>query len=130
MNQINIVLSCPKCGCTEWAPKKDGEFKCYGCGKVLCPEDMNVRTRRLYRELSTGVNGGSLVASVSRDVDYPSIGICYQTEDGDLLDIAVAECKRESGNQNIDVYVFEDVYTEDYTRKFTLKKADIDEAMG
>ena len=80
-------------------------------------------------EIRIKVNGGTLIAFAHNDPYFPSIAILFETENGDLIDVALAEVKAENSNKDIDVYTYEDVTTEDFTRKFTIKHNEIIEAL-
>jgi hypothetical protein len=81
-------------------------------------------------EIRVKVNGGTLIATAEKDPDYPGISICYETENGDIFDVAWAEVKSDHDNKDIDVYTYEDVKTDDYTRKCVLKHNEILEAVS
>ena len=80
-------------------------------------------------EIRVKVIGGYLVAGRNTDPDYDGIYIVFETEDGDVIDIVLTECKAKYNKEKIDVYCYEDVNTEDFTRKFTLDKGEIYSAL-
>ena len=80
-------------------------------------------------QIRVPMNGGYLVASRNSDPNYDGITIVFESNDGDIVDIAVAECKKENGRKLIDVYTYEDVYCEDVTRKYTINSDEISKAM-
>ena len=45
MKTINLLLSCPYCGCSEWIPCEDEDaelaFRCAKCGGTEFPENMD-----------------------------------------------------------------------------------------
>ena len=84
-------------------------------------------------EIRVKVNGGYLVAGKNQsmeDNNYNGIYIIFETNDGDIIDVVSTEYNTENGKSNIDVYNFEDVYTENYTKKHTLSIAEIYEALN
>lgn len=40
MEKVNIYLTCPICGNSEWTRDEDAGFKCCKCGESCYPEDM------------------------------------------------------------------------------------------
>jgi hypothetical protein len=76
------------------------------------------------------VNGGNLTVMKSADLDHPGICVGYQTEDGDIIDVVYVEVKSKNGNKDIDVYTYEDVTTDEWTKKYTLKHSDIVDAFS
>ena len=81
-------------------------------------------------EIRVKINGGYLVAGRNPDPEYDGIYIVFETDDGTLIDVAVAECPRQDDLKRISVYTYEDVYTEDWTRKYNLDVKDIYEALN
>lgn len=79
-------------------------------------------------EIRVKVNGGYLIAGRNADPNYDGIYIVFETDDGDIADVVVTECKTENNKSKIDVYCYEDVYTEDVTRKYTLDVKEINNA--
>lgn len=71
-------------------------------------------------EIKVKVNGGYLIAGRNEDPDYDGIWIIFQTDSGDIMDVALVESKAENNKSKIDVYCYEDVYNEDFTHKYTL----------
>lgn len=80
-------------------------------------------------EIRVKVNGGYLVAGRNQDPEYDGIYIVFETDDGDIVDVVTTECK-ENDKGKIDVYCYEDVYTEDYTKKYTLDSKEIYKAVN
>ena len=76
------------------------------------------------------VNGGYLVAGRNTDPDYDGVYIVFETDDGDIIDVVQTECKTENNKKKIDVYTYEDVYIEDFTRKYTLDIKEIYKAIN
>lgn len=80
-------------------------------------------------EIRVKMNGGYLVAGRNPDPDYDGIYIVFETDDGTVIDVVLTECKTENSRKKIDVYCYEDVYTEDFTRKYTLDSEEIYKAL-
>lgn len=71
-------------------------------------------------EIRVKVNGGYLVAGRNTDPDYDGIYVVFETDDGDIVDVVLTECKTASNKEKIDVYCYEDVCCDDFTSKYTL----------
>ena len=71
-------------------------------------------------EIRVKVNGGYLVAGRNSDPNYDGIYIVFETDDGDLIDVVLTECKTANNKEKIDVYCYEDVCCDDFTSKYTL----------
>lgn len=80
-------------------------------------------------EIRVKVNGGYLVAGRNQDPEYDGIYIVFETDDGDVVDVVTTECK-VNDKDKIDVYCYEDVYTEDFTKKYTLDSKEIYKAVN
>ena len=81
-------------------------------------------------EIRVKVNGGYLVAGRNSDPDYDGIYIVFETDDGDIVDVVLTECKAENDYKKIDVYTYENIYTEEWTRKYTLNNDEIYKAIN
>lgn len=81
-------------------------------------------------EIRVKVNGGYLVAGRNADPDYDGIYIVFETDHGDIIDVVLTECKAENDKSKVDVYCYEDVYTEDFTKKYTLDNKEIYKALS
>ena len=81
-------------------------------------------------EIRVKVDGGYLVAGRNSDPDYDGIYIVFETDDGDIIDVVLTECKAQNDYKKIDVYTYEDVYTEEWTRKYTLDNKEIYNALN
>lgn len=81
-------------------------------------------------EIRVKVDGGYLVAGRNSDPYYDGIYIVFETDDGDIIDVVITECKLENDQKEIDVYTYEDVYTEDFTRKYSLDIGEIYRAIN
>lgn len=75
------------------------------------------------------VNGGYLVAGRNSDPDYDGIYIVFETDEGDIIDVVLTECKAQNDYKKVDVYTYENVYTEEFTRKYTLDNKEIYNAL-
>lgn len=80
-------------------------------------------------EIRVKMNGGYLVAGRNADPNYDGIYVVFETDDGTVIDVVLTECKEENNRKKIDVYCYEDVYTEDFTRKYTLDSEEIYKAL-
>lgn len=80
-------------------------------------------------EIRVKMNGGYLVAGRNADPDYDGIYVVFETDDGTVIDVVLTECKEENNRKKIDVYCYEDVYTEDWTIKYTLDSEEIYKAL-
>ena len=76
------------------------------------------------------MNGGYLVAGRNPDPNYDGIYVVFEADDGTVIDVVLTECKEENNRKKIDVYCYEDVYTEDFTRKYTLDSEEIYKALN
>lgn len=83
----------------------------------------------MKEELKVKVNGGTLVAGALADPNNPGIYIQFETDKKDRVDIADIEVKNENGNKDIVALLFENVQSDECTRKFTLRSADIQKAL-
>lgn len=81
-------------------------------------------------EIRVKINGGYLVAGRNPDPMYDGIYIGFETDDGLVADVVVVESKEEDKKENIDVYTYEDEYTEDWTRKYTLRVKEFNKAFN
>ena len=80
-------------------------------------------------EIRVKMNGGYLVAGRNVDPDYDGIYVVFETDEGTVIDVVLTECKQENDRKTIDVYCYEDVWAEDFTRKFTLDSEEIYKAL-
>lgn len=76
------------------------------------------------------INGGYLVAERNADPNYDGVSVTFEADSGDIVDIVLVECKSETDKKNIDVYCYEDVYSDDFTKKYTLGTDEIKKAIG
>ena len=80
-------------------------------------------------EIRVKMEGGYLVAGRNTDPDYDGIYIVFETDEGAVIDVALAECPAQDDYKKIHVYTYEDVYTEDWTRKYSLDVKEIYKAL-
>lgn len=76
-------------------------------------------------EIRVKVNGGYLVAGRNSNPDYDGIYIVFETDEGDIVDVVLTEAKSEYNKEKIDVYCYENVYTDEFTKKYTLDSKEI-----
>ena len=81
------------------------------------------------KEIRVKMNGGYLVAGRNADPNYDGIYVVFETNDGTVIDVVLTECKEDDNRKKIDVYCYENVYNEDYTRKYTLDSEEIYKAL-
>ena len=81
----------------------------------------------MENEVKIKISGGYLVAGVNPDPEYPGVYLCFEKGDGAVLDLAMAESP--IGTNEISTYIYEDIYDEGWTRKFSLKISDIYKAL-
>lgn len=79
-------------------------------------------------QIRVPVKGGYIVAERNPDSDYDGITVYFETTDGDIMDIVLVESKRENEYDKTDVYCYEDVFNEDWTRKYSIDHEEIYEA--
>lgn len=68
---------------------------------------------------------GHLVARRNPDPNYDGVSITFETDCGDVVDIVSVECKAENSYKIIDVYCYEDICSEEFTRKYSLDSDEI-----
>ena len=76
------------------------------------------------------VNGGFLIAGRNESPDCDGIDIMFETNDGDIIDIVTAECRKDVNKRKIHIYPYLDVYSDDYTSKSTIDIDKIYDALG
>jgi len=81
-------------------------------------------------EIRVKMNGGCLVAGRNLDPNYDGIWVAFEADDGTVIDVVLTECKEENDRKTIDVYCYEDVYTDDFTKKYTLDSEEIYKAIN
>ena len=92
----------------------------------------------LDAEVRTPLLDGDYLETYVGNSDYgPQAGVVYISKDENLIDLVMAEQKQdeyargdgESG-EDITIYSWGDPFSEDYTFKNTISKADIDKVLG
>lgn len=81
-------------------------------------------------EIRIRMNGGYLVAGRTGENDndfLDGIYIVFETDDGDIVDVVCTEC---GDRDNINVYCYENVYTEDCTNDYVLNVDEIYKALN
>lgn len=81
----------------------------------------------MENEVKIKISGGYLVAGVNPDPEYPGVYLYFQKGDGAVLNLAMAESPISTNE--ISTYIYEDIYDEGWTRKFSLKISDIYKAL-
>lgn len=99
---------------------------CPYCGNSECFENLSEH----QSEIRVKIPGGFIVAGRNPDSEYDGVYVVFESDEGDILDLALVECKAENERKKIDVYTYEDVWNEDYTGKFTLNVCDILNALA
>ena len=82
------------------------------------------------QEIRVKMNGGYLVAGRNADPNYDGIYVVFEADDGTMVDVVLTECKSENDKKTIDVYCFENVYTDEFTKKYTLDSEEIYKALN
>ena len=100
--------------------------------------NINVPEIEIDKYLNAIINlktdGGKLTAYNSTpDNQTMQDALDYITDEGNQIQLAMAEVKKGEladtpDNKNIDVYSYNDIYSDDYTDKFTINYNDIDDA--
>lgn len=81
-------------------------------------------------EIRVKMDGGYLVAGRNSDPNYDGIYVVFETDDGTVIDVVLTECKEENNRKTIDVYCYEDVQTDCFTKKYTLNSEEIYKALN
>ncbi len=81
-------------------------------------------------EIRVKMNGGHLVAQQNPDPNYDGISVYFEADNGSIVDVVIVECKEENDRKNIDTYCYANVFSEEWTNKFTLMGEDIREALS
>lgn len=84
----------------------------FGIEKILASQKISIKSK-----------DSKLCAMVNKDPLYPGISVYYENEDGDLIDVVQAEINPET--QDVSIYVYGNVFQEDYTQKIILAQEDI-----
>ncbi len=99
-----------------------------------CPI-ISVDPDTLSVEVIQPVEGGALIAATASPDDIsPQASLMYSIEEGDKIDLAMAEVKRwyyaeadnkSPNNKDIDLYVYSDIHEEGYQSKYTFNQEEI-----
>lgn len=77
-------------------------------------------------KLEVPVGNHKICAEASADPNYPGISLYYTTTDNSVIDLAYSEIKSET--DEIHTYIYEDMYEEGWTKKFTHSLEEADKA--
>lgn len=80
-------------------------------------------------QIRVKVDGGYLVAQRNADPDYDGISVMFETDERDIIDIVLIESPNDTERKITNVYTYEDVYQEDFTKKYVIKHDDIYRAL-
>jgi hypothetical protein len=69
----------------------------------------------MTEKIKVPVNGGYLVAERNPDPDYDGITIYFESDKGTIADIVLTEAKAINDYKQIDIYVYDNEYDEDWT---------------
>ena len=83
----------------------------------------------MKNEIRVKVDGGYLISGRNVDPNYDGIYVCFESDSGYIVDIAIAEVKLENNKEVIDICNYEDVSSDEWTSKFSIKTKDIKEAL-
>ena len=85
----------------------------------------------IYLAVSSQCSGTYQCAMLAKSsVDYDGIYVVFESDDGYVADVVVVESKTENNKETIDVYTYEDEYTEEWTHKYTLRSAEFNKAFN
>ena len=84
----------------------------------------------MNNEIKVKVNNGYLVATSYPDTEWRGIAVYFKTADGDIMDLVSISSTAESVCGEINIYVYSDVFDEDFTHEFVVKHDDIKNALG
>lgn len=93
-------------------------------------QELFLTFQKEYRDNQARIKipGGELVAEESPNLQHPGICVYLELENGDILDIALMEYHKEDKNSSIEVHDYEDVWSEDWTKKHSLDLSEIKKA--
>ena len=91
---------------------EDGEI-------ILKPADTDKDNEKEDKreEIKVPVNGGYLLAGRNKNPYYDGIYIVFQSYDGTMINLVNVEVPNSEHKNSINMYSFEDINSEDYTRK-------------
>ena len=82
-----------------------------------------------YEVVRVKVDGGHIIAGRNPDPSYDGVCVMFETNAGDIIDLVLVESPDETERKVTNVYTYEDVYCEDFTRKYVIKHDDIYRAL-
>lgn len=94
------------------------------CGYITTKElqELFLTFQKQYRDNQARIKipGGELVAEENPDLENPGICVYLELENGDILDLALMEHHNQNGKSIVEVYDYEDVWSEDWTKKHSI----------
>ena len=82
-----------------------------------------------YEVVRVKVDGGHIIAGRNPDPRYDGVCVMFETNAGDIIDLVLVESPDETERKVTNIYTYEDVYQEDYTKKCINKNDDIYRAL-
>lgn len=79
----------------------------------------------MSNQIRVKVDGGHIIAGRNPDPSYDGIYVMFETNAGDIIDLVLIESPDETERKVTNIYTYEDVYCEDFTRKYVIKHDDI-----
>lgn len=78
-------------------------------------------------------SAGKIIAEKSHDPSAPGIGLYFIPKGTDvILDLAYSEVKEDENyrhdyesKEDVDLYIYENIYVEEYTKKISYKRRDV-----
>ena len=94
---------------------------------ILKPADADKNNEKEDKreKIKVPVKGGYLVAGRNEDPNYDGIYIVFQSYDGIMIDLVNVETPNSEHKNSINMYSFEDINSEDYTRKAIFSLSEI-----
>ena len=138
--ELGAVLTKARMSSIEKAEKLLDDFNLEEGEPVIACE-LKIKPSLPYMELEMPLaENGKLVAYTGiSDDDTRQVGIMHYTNDGSPIDLALAEVKKgslaevhgyDANNEDIDLMIWADPYTEDYTERIRIKQEDIRHALN
>ena len=72
------------------------------------------------KQIKININNGTLIVERNPDPDFDGFRIMVEKDNDDIVDVVLVECTAENDRKKIDVYTYENIDEEDYTRKYSL----------
>ena len=93
-------------------------------------QELFLEFQKEYRDNQTRIKppAGELVAEESPNLQHPGICVYLELENGDILDIALMEYHKEDEKSSIEVYDYEDVWSEDWTKTYSIDMSEVKKA--